>query len=78
MMTRTARRSNLWPMNWFPNPDRITEIFSEESVQKAAKAVLRYRNKEVLQVLAWGWAIFLAMTFSLLFTIRLAFTLPLF
>ena len=64
-------------MRVFPNPNRIQELFTEEKVKRAADKILAYRSKEVLQVIAWAWGIVLLMTFSLLFTVRLALSLPL-
>ncbi len=64
-------------MRFLPNPDRIAELISEERFKKAAEAILAYANRDVLLVLLYGWCIVLGMTFTLLFTIRLALSIPL-
>lgn len=62
---------------WYPNPTRIRELFDEERVRRAADAVLTYKTKEVLQLLAWAWGIVLVMVFTLLAVVRLALSFPL-
>lgn len=63
---------------WFPNPNRIREIFTEETVKRAADAILAYRTREVFFALLYSWMIFLGMVFTMLVTIRVALSLPLF
>ncbi len=65
-------------MNWFPNPNRIRELFTEESVQRAAAAALAWKNRHVLAVIVWGWVLLLGMVFTLIVTVRAALLLPLF
>lgn len=65
-------------MQWFPNPNRIREVFETEKVKMAAETLLSYRNMEVLQVVVYCWLLVLTMVFSMLVTIRLAFSIPLF
>ena len=64
-------------MQLFFNPDRIAELMKEDRVRKAAEIILSYANRDVFLVLLYGWTIVLAMTFSLLFVIRLALSIPL-
>lgn len=64
-------------MRFFFNANRIAELISEERFRKAADAILQYANRDVLLVLLYGWGIFLGMVFSLIFTVRLALSIPL-
>lgn len=64
-------------MRYFFNPNRFAELVKEEHVKRAAEAILLYANRDVLLVLVYGWCILLAAVFSLLFTIRLALSIPL-
>ncbi len=64
-------------MRIFFNPDRIAELMKEERVRKAAEIILSYANRDVLLVLFYAWMIVLGMSFSLLFVIRLALSIPL-
>lgn len=61
---------------WFPNPNRIRELFDEEKVRRAAQAILSYANRDVARALAWAWAIALVMVLTLLLTVRIGLTLP--
>lgn len=63
-------------MRFFPNPERIAQLASDERVRKAAEAILQYANRDVLLVLLYGWAILLSMCFSMIYTVRLAASLP--
>lgn len=65
-------------MVWFPNPNRLKEVFETEKVKAAAETILSYRRKEVLLVIVYGWLVLLGMIGTLLLTIRLALTVPLF
>lgn len=58
----------------FPNPHRASEAFEEEKVKRAIDALLDYRRREVLLTLAIVWGVFLFLVFTLLVTIRFAFT----
>lgn len=62
---------------WFPNPNRIREIFTEETVKRAADAILAYRTRAVFFALVYCWLLVLGMVFTLLITVRLALSLPL-
>ncbi len=62
--------------NWLVNADRINLLFTDEKVQRKAADILR--SAPVLKVAALGWLCFLVMTFTFLFTVRLALSLPLF
>ncbi len=64
-------------MFWFFNPDRIGELMKDDRIRRAAEALLQYANRDVLLVLLYGWMVVLAMTFTLLFTIRVALSIPL-
>ena len=59
----------------FPNPHRAAEALTEQGVKRSIDALLSYRTREVLLALACVWGTFLCMVFTLLVTIRLAFTL---
>ena len=59
------------------NTNRIGELASEESIQKAATALIRLPWKPLLQALAIMWGVVLVMAFSMLFVIRLALSIPL-
>lgn len=62
----------------FHNPDRLRELEQEERYQKAAKTIASFKNPDVLRVVCWGWLILLGMTLTLLLTVRLGLTIPLF
>lgn len=59
----------------FPNPHRPSEAFEEEKVKRTIDALLEYRKREVLLALAIVWGVFLLMVFTLLVTIRFAFSI---
>jgi hypothetical protein len=59
----------------FPNPHRASEAFEEEKVKRGIDALLGYRTREVLLTIAILWGVFLLMVFTLLVTIRFAFSI---
>ena len=78
-MTRCPPRSNVARMkNWTQNPGRLFEKLTEDQVQSAAQAIRKAVSLPVLKALVLGWGVFLVMIFTLLFTVRIALTLPLY
>ena len=59
----------------FPNPHRASEALEEERVKRAIDTFIDYRRREVLLVLGIVWGLFLLMVFTLLVTIRIAFSI---
>jgi len=64
--------------NWTQNPGRLFEKLTEDQVQSAAQAIRKAVSLPVLKALVLGWGVFLVMIFTLLFTVRIALTLPLY
>ena len=63
------------PICIFPNPHRASEALEEERVKRAIDTFIEYRRHEVLLTLAVAWGVLLLMVFTLLVTIRIAFSI---
>lgn len=63
---------------WKINPQRIFEHLTEDRVNEAARGLASVANKPVLKALLLFWGVFLALVFTLLLTVRLALTLPIY
>jgi hypothetical protein len=64
--------------SWFVNFNRLQELLSTKELREKIDTVLSYKNKETAQFVLLGWCIVLFCTFSLILTVRLALSIPLF
>jgi len=64
--------------NWSFNFNRLREVFRTEAAREAIETFLTYKRPEVVKTIAALWGVLLVMVFTMVFTIRLALSIPLF
>ncbi len=65
-------------MKWHINSNRIDELKKDEKLLKAVSLLEKLQTKTVLKAIACGWGLLLCLLATLLLTIRVVLTFPLF